>query len=77
MLLPNHACCDDRWNPPPRQRGTSRTPAKTKKVLEGSLHQTALPGHEEIGTDHLLLALLDDPASTGAEDPHRACIPTH
>ncbi|MFD9666717.1 Clp protease N-terminal domain-containing protein [Rhodococcus sp. NPDC059968] len=40
---------------------------KTKKVLEGSLRQTALLGHEEIGTDHLLLALLDDPASTGAQ----------
>ncbi|WP_257016473.1 Clp protease N-terminal domain-containing protein, partial [Rhodococcus sp. ACS1] len=39
---------------------------KTKKVLEGSLRQTALLGHEEIGTEHLLLALLDDPASTGA-----------
>ncbi|MDI9980040.1 Clp protease N-terminal domain-containing protein [Rhodococcus sp. IEGM 1307] len=39
---------------------------KTKKVLEASLRQTALLGHEEIGTDHLLLALLDDPASTGA-----------
>ncbi|MDV7090235.1 Clp protease N-terminal domain-containing protein [Rhodococcus opacus] len=24
-------------------------------------------GHEEIGTDHLLLALLADPASTGAQ----------
>ncbi|BAH55499.1 Clp protease N-terminal domain-containing protein [Rhodococcus opacus] len=43
---------------------------KTKKVLEASLRQTALLGHEEIGTDHLLLALLDDPASTGAENPH-------
>ncbi|MFD9669416.1 Clp protease N-terminal domain-containing protein [Rhodococcus sp. NPDC059968] len=52
---------------PPRPRGTSQTPAKTKKVLEGSLRQTALLGHEEIGTDHLLLALLDDPASTGAQ----------
>ncbi|MFD6064292.1 Clp protease N-terminal domain-containing protein [Rhodococcus wratislaviensis] len=52
---------------PPRPRGTSRTPAKTKKVPEGSLRQTALLGHEEIGTDHLLLALLDDPASTGAQ----------
>ncbi|ELB91869.1 Clp protease N-terminal domain-containing protein (plasmid) [Rhodococcus opacus] len=51
---------------PPRPRGTSRTPAKTKKVLEASLRQTALLGHEEIGTEHLLLALLDDPASTGA-----------
>nr|WP_009473027.1 Clp protease N-terminal domain-containing protein [Rhodococcus sp. JVH1]EJJ01627.1 clp amino terminal domain protein [Rhodococcus sp. JVH1] len=40
---------------------------KTKKVLEASLRQTALLGHEEIGTDHLLLALLDDPASTGAQ----------
>ncbi|WP_244461524.1 Clp protease N-terminal domain-containing protein [Rhodococcus sp. ZPP] len=53
--------------------GCHRPPAKTKKVLEGSLRQTALLGHEEIGTDHLLLALLDDPASTGAEDPHRPC----
>ena len=52
---------------PPRPRGTSHSPAKTKKVLEGSLRQTALLGHEEIGTDHLLLALLDDPASTGAQ----------
>ncbi|WP_257016228.1 Clp protease N-terminal domain-containing protein [Rhodococcus sp. ACS1] len=51
---------------PPRPPGTSRTRAKTKKVLEGSLRQTALLGHEEIGTDHLLPALLDDPASTGA-----------
>ncbi|MDI9973823.1 Clp protease N-terminal domain-containing protein [Rhodococcus sp. IEGM 1307] len=51
---------------PPRPRGTSRTPAKTKKVLEGSLRQTALLGHEEIGTEHLLLALLDHPVSTGA-----------
>ncbi|NDV10385.1 Clp protease ClpS, partial [Rhodococcus sp. IEGM 248] len=42
---------------------------KTKKVLEASLRQTALLGHEEIGTDHLLLALLDDPASTGAQIP--------
>ncbi|MDH6291229.1 Clp protease N-terminal domain-containing protein [Rhodococcus opacus] len=40
---------------------------RTKKVLEASLRQTALLGHEEIGTDHLLLALLDDPASTGAQ----------
>ncbi|MFC0446997.1 Clp protease N-terminal domain-containing protein [Rhodococcus jostii] len=24
-------------------------------------------GHERIGTDHLLLAMLDDPASTGAQ----------
>ncbi|MEN0138226.1 MAG: Clp protease N-terminal domain-containing protein [Rhodococcus sp. (in: high G+C Gram-positive bacteria)] len=39
---------------------------KTKKVIEISLRQTALFGHEEIGTAHLLLALLDDPASTGA-----------
>ncbi|WP_241031634.1 Clp protease N-terminal domain-containing protein [Rhodococcus koreensis] len=39
---------------------------KTKKVIEGSLRQTALLGHEEIGTDHLLLALFADPASTGA-----------
>ncbi|GCE44092.1 probable ATP-dependent Clp protease ATP-binding subunit [Rhodococcus wratislaviensis] len=52
---------------PPRPPGTSRSPAKTKKVLEASLRQTALLGHEEIGTDHLLLALLDDPASTGAQ----------
>ncbi|MFD9669966.1 Clp protease N-terminal domain-containing protein [Rhodococcus sp. NPDC059968] len=53
---------------PPRPRGTSQTPAKTKKVLEGSLCQRALLRHEEIGTDHLLLlALLDDPASTGAQ----------
>nr|WP_271211688.1 Clp protease N-terminal domain-containing protein [Rhodococcus wratislaviensis] len=51
---------------PPRPRGTSHSPAKTTKVLESSLRQTALLGHEEIGTDHLLLALLDDPASTGA-----------
>ncbi|MFC0454035.1 Clp protease N-terminal domain-containing protein [Rhodococcus jostii] len=43
-----------------------RSPAKTKKVFEGSLRQTALLGHEEIGTDHLRLALLDDPASTVA-----------
>nr|WP_271212917.1 Clp protease N-terminal domain-containing protein [Rhodococcus wratislaviensis] len=52
---------------PPRPRATSRTPAKTKKVLEGSLRQTALLGHEEICTDHLHLALLDDPASTCAQ----------
>ncbi|WP_368679831.1 Clp protease N-terminal domain-containing protein (plasmid) [Rhodococcus opacus] len=52
---------------PLRRLGTSRSPAKTKKVLEGSLRQTALLGHEEIGTDHLLLALLDDPTSTGAQ----------
>ncbi|MFC0452156.1 Clp protease N-terminal domain-containing protein [Rhodococcus jostii] len=52
---------------PPRPRGTSQSPAKTKKVLEASLRQTALLGHEEIGTEHLLLALLDDPASTGAQ----------
>ncbi|MDF3311931.1 Clp protease N-terminal domain-containing protein [Rhodococcus sp. T2V] len=51
---------------PPRPPGTSCSPAKTKKVIEGSLRQTALLGHEEVGTDHLLLALLDDPASTGA-----------
>ncbi|WP_128970259.1 Clp protease N-terminal domain-containing protein [Rhodococcus opacus] len=50
---------------PPRRPGTSRTPAKTKKVLESSLRQTALLGHEQIGTAHLLLALLDDPTSTG------------
>ncbi|WP_009478525.1 Clp protease N-terminal domain-containing protein [Rhodococcus sp. JVH1] len=52
---------------PPRPPGTSQSPTKTKKVLEASLRQTALLGHEEIGTDHLLLALLDDPASTGAQ----------
>ncbi|MDF3313503.1 Clp protease N-terminal domain-containing protein [Rhodococcus sp. T2V] len=52
---------------PPRPPDTSQSPAKTKKVLEGSLRQTALLGHEEIGTDHLLLALLDDPAFTGAQ----------
>ncbi|MFC9840509.1 Clp protease N-terminal domain-containing protein [Rhodococcus sp. NPDC127530] len=33
----------------------------------GGLRQTALLGHEEIGIDHLLLALLDDHASTGAQ----------
>ncbi|WP_257016468.1 Clp protease N-terminal domain-containing protein [Rhodococcus sp. ACS1] len=47
--------------------GTREQARGTKKVLEGSLRQTALLGHEEIGTDHLLLALLDDPASTGAQ----------
>ncbi|WP_255315081.1 Clp protease N-terminal domain-containing protein [Rhodococcus koreensis] len=50
---------------------------KTKKVLEGSLRQTALLGHEEIGTDHLLLALLDDPACTRRSDPHRPRNPQH
>ncbi|MFE5701653.1 Clp protease N-terminal domain-containing protein [Rhodococcus koreensis] len=39
---------------------------KTKKVIESSLRQTALFGHEEIGTARLLLALLDDPTSTGS-----------
>ena len=45
--------------------GTNSDPAghlpitgKTKKVLQGALCQTALLRHEEIGTDHLLLALL-------------------
>ncbi|BAH48248.1 Clp protease N-terminal domain-containing protein [Rhodococcus opacus] len=52
---------------PPLPQGTSRTPAKTKKVLEASLRQTTLLGHEKIGTNHLLLALLDDPASTGTQ----------
>ncbi|WP_342341937.1 MULTISPECIES: Clp protease N-terminal domain-containing protein [unclassified Rhodococcus (in: high G+C Gram-positive bacteria)] len=59
---------------PLRRLGTSRTPVKTKKVLEGSLRHTTPLGHEKIGTEHLLLALLDDPASTGAGDPHRARI---
>ncbi|MFC9557609.1 Clp protease N-terminal domain-containing protein [Rhodococcus sp. NPDC056960] len=40
---------------------------QTKKVIEGSLRHTALLGHEQIGTAHLLLALLDDPTSTGAQ----------
>ncbi|MDJ0420866.1 Clp protease N-terminal domain-containing protein [Rhodococcus opacus] len=35
-------------------------------ILDGSLRQTA-PGTKRIGTDHLHLALLDDPASTGAQ----------
>ncbi|WP_312037662.1 Clp protease N-terminal domain-containing protein [Rhodococcus sp. 4CII] len=54
-----------RRDPPPAAGHIPFTP-KTKKILEASLRQTALLGHEEIGTDHLLLALLDDPASTGA-----------
>ncbi|MFC9907655.1 Clp protease N-terminal domain-containing protein [Rhodococcus sp. NPDC127593] len=35
-------------------------------------------GHEEIGTDHLLLfALLDAPASTGTQILNDLCIPQY
>ncbi|MFD6065459.1 Clp protease N-terminal domain-containing protein [Rhodococcus wratislaviensis] len=43
----------------------SEPPDAATAVIEASLRQTALLGHEQIGTDHLLLALLDDPTSTG------------
>lgn len=37
-----------------------------KKVLAQSLRETSLLGHDHIGTEHLLLALLDADDSTGA-----------
>jgi len=37
-----------------------------KKILAQSLRETSLLGHDHIGTEHLLLALLTDPESTGA-----------
>ncbi|AXY49243.1 Clp protease N-terminal domain-containing protein [Rhodococcus ruber] len=43
-----------------------------RHVLAQSLRQTALLGHDRIGTEHLLLALLDD---TGTEpDQQRAWV---
>jgi ATP-dependent Clp protease ATP-binding subunit ClpC len=38
-----------------------------KKVLEQSLRETSLLGHDDIGTEHLLLALIDNRSSAGAQ----------
>ncbi|EME24484.1 ATPase with chaperone activity, ATP-binding subunit [Rhodococcus qingshengii BKS 20-40] len=38
----------------------------TKKLLAQSLRETSLLGHDHIGTEHLLLTLLDADESTGA-----------
>ncbi|MFF2114897.1 Clp protease N-terminal domain-containing protein [Rhodococcus koreensis] len=38
----------------------------TKRILEQSLRETSLLGHERIGTEQILLALIDDRESTGA-----------
>ncbi|MFD9667162.1 Clp protease N-terminal domain-containing protein [Rhodococcus sp. NPDC059968] len=37
-----------------------------KRILEQSLRETSLLGHERIGTEQILLALIDDRESTGA-----------
>ena len=39
---------------------------QAKKVLEQSMRETSLLGHDQIGTEHLLLALIDNRVSTGA-----------
>ncbi|MCZ4554189.1 ATP-binding protein [Rhodococcus maanshanensis] len=39
---------------------------RAKIVLEQSTRETALLGHDHIGTEHLLLALIDSRESTGA-----------
>ena len=37
-----------------------------KRILEQSMRETSLLGHERIGTEQILLALIDDRESTGA-----------
>ncbi|TQC46514.1 ATP-binding protein [Rhodococcus sp. WS4] len=37
-----------------------------KRILEQSLRETSLLGHDRIGTEQILLALIDDRESTGA-----------
>ena len=49
-----------------------------RKALEHSLREASLLGHDIIGTEHLLLALLADPTSTGTQIlTHLADISTH
>ncbi|WAM19350.1 Clp protease N-terminal domain-containing protein [Rhodococcus sp. JS3073] len=57
-----------------RHRPTRADPAghipftpHAKKVLEQSLRETSLLGHDGIGTEHLLLALIDNRSSAGAQ----------
>ncbi|MFE7422132.1 Clp protease N-terminal domain-containing protein [Rhodococcus sp. NPDC057529] len=40
---------------------------KAKKVLEQGMQETSLLGHENIGTEHLLLGLLANTRSTGTQ----------
>lgn len=62
--LDNHLFALGRDQPPP----SADIPftSNTKKVLAQSLRETSLLGHDHIGTEHLLLALLDTGESTGA-----------
>ena len=39
---------------------------RAKKVLESSLHESRTLGHGYIGTEHVLLGLIDDPESVAA-----------
>lgn len=58
--------------PPDAPAGPRHLPftAHAKHVLEQSLRQTSLLGHDRIGTEHLLLALLDEDDCTGAQLLH-------
>nr|WP_271213469.1 Clp protease N-terminal domain-containing protein [Rhodococcus wratislaviensis]GLK40574.1 hypothetical protein GCM10017611_74490 [Rhodococcus wratislaviensis] len=56
----------DMGHDPPHRPGHIPFTQHAKKVLEQSLRETCLLGHDHIGTEHLLLALLDDSESTGA-----------
>ncbi|MDV7246375.1 MULTISPECIES: Clp protease N-terminal domain-containing protein [Rhodococcus] len=59
----------DEIAPPPDFEETRHIPftPKAKKVLEQGMRETSLLGHEEIGTEHLLLGLLADTTSTGTQ----------
>lgn len=59
-------------NPPNPEIVSGHLPftAHAKHVLEQSLRQTSLLGHDRIGTEHLLLALLDEEDCTGARLLH-------
>ncbi|WKX02109.1 Clp protease N-terminal domain-containing protein (plasmid) [Rhodococcus aetherivorans] len=62
----------DRLGPPCAPTGPGPLPftEHARHVLAQSLRQTALLGHDRIGTEHLLLALLDEDDCTGTRLLH-------